>query len=121
MNSLAVLLGGALLALSFAASPQGRTDPFEEAYVDCATARNPKGCRERRARLVARQEEVRKTCEGRPGQVEREACMREEWCREAPDPARCREFQARRDAARETCEKKPAEERQACYREAVAR
>ena len=121
MKALAALLGGALLALSFTAWPQGRSDPFEDVDIDCATARNPKGCRERRARLEARQAEVRKACEVKAGQVEREACMREEWCREAPDPERCKMLQARREAARETCERKPADERRACYREAVTR
>ena len=93
---LAALLGGALLALGSAAHAQGRSDPFEDVDIDCATARNPKGCRERRARLEARQAEVRKACEVKAGQMEREA-------------------------ARETCERKPADERRACYREAVTR
>ena len=120
MKALAALAGGALLALSFAAWPQGRSDPWEELNVDCATASNPKGCRERRARLQALQEQVRKACESKP-QAERDECMSTEWCREAPDPARCQQMQAKRLAARETCGKKPAEERSACYREAVAR
>lgn len=85
-KGLAALLGGALLALSCAAYPQGRSDPWEdEEHVDCAAARNPKGCRE------------------------------------SPNPARCNEMQAKRAAAREACEGKPAEERKACFREAVMR
>jgi hypothetical protein len=47
--------------------------------------------------------------------------MREEWCRESPNPARCSEMQAKRAAAREACESKPPEERKACFREAVTR
>jgi hypothetical protein len=120
-KGLAALLGGALLALSCAAYPQGRSDPWEdEQHVDCAAARNPKGCRERRARLEALQAQVRKACEAK-SVAERDQCMREEWCRESPNPARCNEMQAKRAAAREACEAKPPEERKACFREAVTR
>lgn len=76
-KGLAALLGGALLALSCAAYPQGRSDPWEdEEHVDCAAARNPKGCRERRARLETLQAQVRKACERKPPE-ERKACFRE--------------------------------------------
>jgi hypothetical protein len=119
-KGLAAVLGAALLALSSGAQPQGRSDPWEDEHVDCATARNPKGCRERRARQEARQAEVRKACEPKP-EAERAACMRTEWCRDNPDPKRCDELQAKRAAVREACESKPPEERKACYREAVTR
>jgi cell division septation protein DedD len=120
MKSLAALLGGALAVISLAGYAQGRSDPWEDEHVDCATAPNPKGCRQRRARLEAQQAEVRKVCEVKP-QNERDECMRTEWCRHAPDVARCNELQAKRAAAREVCESKPPEERKACYREALTR
>ena len=119
-KGLAALLGAALLVLSSAAYSQGRSDPWEDEHVDCATARNPKGCRERRARLEALQAQVRKVCDAKP-EPERAACARDEWCRESPDPARCKELQTKRAAAREGCKARPADEQRACIRDALAR
>jgi hypothetical protein len=62
---------------------------------DCAKARDPKGCEERRAKIEERvakmheaREKARKACEGKSGDEGRE-CMAKSFCAQAKDPARC--------------------------------
>jgi hypothetical protein len=63
--------------------------------IDCAKARDPKGCEERRAKIEERlakmdeaREKARKACQGKAGDERRE-CMAKSFCAQAKDPARC--------------------------------
>jgi hypothetical protein len=113
----------AVSTAAFAQAPQGGGEakpPAKKARFDCAQAKDPKACEERKAKAKAAVEKARKACEGKQG-AEHVACMRHETCASAKDPAACearaKEIQDKRDAVREACKDKKGDEYRACTRE----
>jgi hypothetical protein len=98
----------------------GRT---EASYRDCmqremcARAKDKKGCQERVAAALARQEKAQKACSSAKskGIPAHEDCMRRELCAGAKDPARCET----RTRAIRTCE--PLESKTDAYRDCMRR
>jgi hypothetical protein len=123
-------VGAALLAASGALYAQGAPDkdkakdkPGAMRMRDCSKAPDPKACEERMAKMKAAHEKARAACEGK-ARAEHAACMREQMCAQAKDPAKCEaEAKARGEKvraavarARKACEGKQAEERRECMR-----
>lgn len=117
MRGLTVLLGATLIAacpMVHAQAPKG-----EGVRFDCAQAKDPRACEERRDKMNATRKRARAACEGRRG-AEHDECMVKELCAQARDPARCeaagRDRMARRERVREACKDKRGEELKACIR-----
>ena len=56
---------------------------------DCSNAPDPKACQERNAQMREAFQKAEATCKGKEG-PERRACMVEQMCAQAKDPAECR-------------------------------
>jgi hypothetical protein len=83
----AVLLSATTLA--FAQQPPEQKAPPQKGHrFDCSQAKDPKACTERREKLKAARDKARSACEGKQG-TDHAACMEQQYCAQAKDPASC--------------------------------
>ena len=83
----AVLAAATTLAL--AQAPEQKAAPAQKARrFECSQTRDPKACEERRAKLKAGRDRARSACQGKQGR-EHTACMEQQFCALAKDPASC--------------------------------
>ena len=85
MRPLLTFATAVLLAGSF---PLHAQEPKAGPRFDCSQAKDPKACTERREKLKAARDKARSACEGKQG-TDHAACMEQQYCAQAKDPASC--------------------------------
>ena len=129
LRALSPIVGAALLAASTALfaqtppAPAPGADSGKGARVhrfDCAQAKDPKACEERREKARAAFKKAHEACDAKKGD-ERRDCMRQQMCSDAQDPAKCEANAKARTSARkqayEACKDKKGTELRSCMRE----
>src|SRR4051812_36345222 len=116
-----------LLAASTALfAQQGAPAPAQESgkgakmhRFDCAQAKDPKACEERRDKARTMFKKAHEACDAKKGD-ERRDCMRQQMCANAKDPAKCEANAKSRMGARkqayEACKDKKGDELRSCMR-----
>src|SRR5919108_3817437 len=108
------LLAAALLAPS---APLFAQSKAEGRRFDCAQAKDPKACEERRDKMKSMREQAEKACQGKPA-AEHGECMAHEMCAQTKDPQACEERMSKmKDSykgARSACQGKQGAEHEAC-------
>ena len=123
----ALLAAPALHAQTPPAGKEGGKPPGMK-MRDCSQAPDPKACEERRAKMREAHRKAEDSCKGKEG-PDRRACMRDQMCSQAKDPARCKEHAEKHGAKRaehrkemmKACEGKKDDELRKCVRDERAK
>ena len=126
----AALLGALLAAPALHAQtpPAGKEEGKGRMMRDCSQAPDPKACEERRSKMRDAFKKAEDSCKGKDG-PDRRACMRDQVCAQAKDPAKCKAHAEKHGAKRaehrkemmKACEGKKDDELRKCVRDERAK
>ena len=118
---LATFLGTLIAAPTLhAQTPPAGKEEKARMMKDCSKAADPKTCEDRQSKVRGAVKKAEEQCKGKAG-PEHRACMRENVCAQAKDPAQCKARAEKFGEYMKACEGRKDDELRKCMRDERAK